>query len=346
MSFREYLGLETGLMLNNVFIIAEAGVNHNGSLDLAKQLVDVAVDCGVNAVKFQTFKASALVTKQAKQADYQIENTGKQESQFEMLQRLELSEQDHNDLITYCHQKNIEFMSTPFDLQSIHFLNTLGVKRFKIPSGEITNYPYLKMIGGFNKEIVLSTGMANIGEVEAALNVLIESGTSRKQITILHATTDYPTQMQEVNLKAMQTLAQAFKVNVGYSDHTLGIEVPTAAVALGATMIEKHFTLDKNMEGPDHKASLEPDELMAMVKAIRNIEVALGNGIKRPTVSELKNIPIARKSLVAACDIKKGERFTEQNLTIKRPGMGISPMRWNEFVGQKALKDYTIDSLI
>lgn len=330
----------------SVFIIAEVGVNHNGSLELAKQLVDVAVDCGVDAVKFQTFKASALVTKAAEQADYQTKNTGKQESQFDMLQRLELSEADHHNLLAYCAQNNIEFMSTPFDLKSVHFLNTLGVKRFKIPSGEITNYPYLKMIGEFNKEIVMSTGMANIGEVEAALNLLIESGTARDKITILHATTDYPTQMSDVNLKAMQTIEQAFKINVGYSDHTPGIEIPTAAVALGANMIEKHFTLDKTMQGPDHKASLEPHELMAMVKAIRNIEIALGNGIKCPSESEEKNIPVARKSLVADCDIKQGEVLTEQNLTVKRPGTGITPMCWNDMLGQTAIRDYKADDLI
>lgn len=330
----------------SVFIIAEVGVNHNGSLSLAKQLVDVAVDCGVDAVKFQTFKASALVTKQAKQADYQTQNTGKQESQFDMLQRLELSEADHHALLAYCQQKQIEFMSTPFDLQSVQFLNGLGVQRFKIPSGEITNYPYLKMIGEFNKQIVLSTGMANLGEVEAALNLLVESGTAKDAITILHATTDYPTQMTDVNLKAMQTLQSAFKVKVGYSDHTPGIEVATAAVAMGASMIEKHFTLDKTLPGPDHKASLEPHELKALVQAIRNIEQALGDGIKRPSASEAKNKQVARKSLVAACAIQQGEPFTEQNLTVKRPGLGISPMRWQEMLGQKAQKDYEEDELI
>lgn len=330
----------------SVFIIAEAGVNHNGSLRLAKQLIDVAVDCGVDAVKFQTFKASELVTTVAQQATYQTKNTGKQECQFDMLQRLELSEADHQDLLTYCTHKNIEFMSTPFDLLSVNFLNLLGVKRFKIPSGEITNYPYLKMIGGFNKDIILSTGMANLGEIEAALSILIEAGTPKDKITILHATTDYPTQMSDVNLIAMQTIAQAFKVKVGYSDHTSGIEVPTAAVALGASVIEKHFTLDKNMRGPDHKASLEPHELKAMVKAIRNVEVALGDGIKRPSENEVKNISVARKSLVAACDIKLGEAFSEQNLAVKRPGTGLSPMSWNQVVGQKATRDYKVDDLI
>jgi len=333
-------------MSKKIFIIAEAGVNHNGSLKLAKQLVDVAVDCGVDAVKFQTFKAKSLVTKIAVQAEYQTQNTGKQESQFDMLQRLELSEKDHHELLAHCAKNNIEFLSTPFDLQSIQFLKSLGVKRFKVPSGEITNYPYLKMMGEFDMEIILSTGMANIGEVEAALNVLVDSGTSKDNITVLHATTDYPTQVEDVNLKAMQTMASAFNVKVGYSDHTSGIEVPTAAVALGATVIEKHFTLDKNMPGPDHKASLEPDELKAMVKAIRNIELALGDGVKRPSKSEEKNIPVARKSLIAAYDIAEGDVFSEKNLTIKRPGTGISPMRWNEILGQVAIKHYKADDLI
>jgi N,N'-diacetyllegionaminate synthase len=330
----------------SVFIIAEVGVNHNGSLESAKQLVDVAKDCGADAVKFQTFKAATLVTKVAKQAGYQTTNTGKQESQFDMLKRLELSEQAHHELVAHCQKQQIEFMSTPFDLQSIQFLNRLGVERFKIPSGEITNYPYLKMVGAFNKEIVLSTGMATLADIEAALNSLIESGTDKHKITILHATTDYPTQMPDVNLMAMQTIAQAFKVKVGYSDHTPGIEVPIAAVALGASIIEKHFTLDKNLPGPDHKASLEPDELKAMVKAMRNIEIALGDGIKRPSASEQKNMQVVRKSLVALIDIKKGETFSEQNLTVKRPGLGISPMRWNEVIGQVAQKDYQVDDLI
>ena len=330
----------------SVFIIAEVGVNHNGSLELAKQLVDVASECGADAVKFQTFKAATLVTKSAKQADYQAANTGKQENQFDMLKRLELSEADHQELVDYCQLKNIEFMSTPFDLKSIQFLNGLGVNRFKIPSGEITNYPYLKMVGAYNKEVVLSTGMATLADIEAALNLLIESGTDKDKITILHATTDYPTQMQDVNLTTMQTIAHAFKVQVGYSDHTPGIEVPTAAVALGASIIEKHFTLDKNLPGPDHKASLEPQELKAMVKAIRNIEIALGDGIKSPSVNEQKNMQVARKSLVALTDIKKGDIFSEHNLTVKRPGLGISPMRWNEIIGQVAQKDYQADELI
>lgn len=330
----------------SVFIIAEVGVNHNGSLGLAKQLIDVAAEYGADAVKFQTFKAATLVTKSAKQAEYQISNTGKQESQFDMLKRLELSEVDHQELVNYCQQKQIEFMSTPFDTQSIQFLNSLGVNRFKIPSGEITNLPYLKMVGSINKEIVLSTGMATLADIEAALNLLIDSGTDKDKITILHATTDYPTQMQDVNLTAMQTIAHAFKIKVGYSDHTPGIEVPTAAVALGASIIEKHFTLDKNLSGPDHKASLEPQELKAMITGIRNIERALGDGIKRPSVSEQANMLVARKSIVALTGIKKGETLNERNLTVKRPGLGISPMHWNEIIGQVAQKDYQADELI
>lgn len=329
-----------------VFIIAEAGVNHNGSLELAKQLVDVAVDCGVDAVKFQTFKASSLVTKTAKQAEYQTTNTGKSESQFDMLKRLELSEQAHRELVNYCELRNIEFMSTPFDSESIRFLNGLGMTRFKIPSGEITNYPYLAMVGSYNKEIVLSTGMATLAEIEAALEILIESGTEKNKITVLHATTDYPTLMEDVNLTAMQTIAQAFKIKVGYSDHTQGIEVATASVALGASTIEKHFTLDRQLPGPDHKASLEPSELAQMVQAIRNIEVALGDGIKQPTVNEKKNMPLARKSIVAQTSIRKGEKFTEKNLIVKRPGSGLSPMRWNEIIGQVSQKNYEADDLI
>lgn len=330
----------------SVFIIAEVGVNHNGSLDLAKQLIDVACDCGADAVKFQTFKASSLVTKTAQQAEYQTANTQKVESQFAMLQRLEISDDDHQTLVDYCRSKSIEFMSTPFDLQSVQLLAELGVQRFKVPSGEITNYPYLQMIGGFNKQVILSTGMADLGEVEAALKVLVDAGTERHKITILHATTDYPTQMADVNLKAMQTMAQAFRLPVGYSDHTPGIEVATAAVAMGATVIEKHFTLDRNLPGPDHKASLEPDELKAMVMAIRNIEIALGDGIKRPTANEAKNIPVARKSIVAKQTIKVGEVFTPDNLTCKRPGTGISPMRWDEVLGKTASRNFAADELI
>lgn len=329
------------------FILAEAGVNHNGSLELAKKLIDAAVEAGADAVKFQTFKTELCITKNASKADYQVENTGNStETQFEMVKKLELSEEMHNELIAYCQQKNIMFLSTPFDHDSIELLHELGLEIFKIPSGEITNLPYLRQIGRLNKEVILSTGMANLGEIEAAINVLVQAGTERSKITLLHANTEYPTPMQDVNLKAMQTIGQAFSLPYGYSDHTLGIEVPIAAVALGASVIEKHFTLDKTMEGPDHKASLEPDELKAMVSAIRNIELALGSSIKQPSPSEAKNKPIARKSLVAKTDIKQGEIFTEQNLAIKRPGTGISPMRWDEILGTLAQRDYQEDEVI
>lgn len=322
-------------------------MNHNGSLELAKKLIDVASEAGADAVKFQTFKTELCITKNAVKADYQIENTGNsQETQFEMVKKLELSEAMHYELIAYCQQKNIMFLSTPFDHDSIELLNKLGLEIFKIPSGEITNLPYLRHIGSLNKQVILSTGMANLGEIEAALNVLTQAGTAKEKITVLHANTEYPTPMQDVNLKAMQTIGQAFDIAVGYSDHTLGIEVDVAAVALGASVIEKHFTLDKTMEGPDHKASLEPDELKAMVSAIRNIEQALGSSIKQPSPSESKNKPIARKSLVAKTAIKQGETFNAENLCIKRPGHGISPMRWDEIIGTKAQRDYAEDELI
>jgi N,N'-diacetyllegionaminate synthase len=332
---------------NKTFIIAEAGVNHNGSLELAKKMIDVAVDAGADAVKFQTFKAEKVVSKYAPKAEYQKKTTTVNESQLEMVRKLELDEVAHEKLLTYCRSRNIQFLSTPFDLESIDLLNKLGLEIFKIPSGEITNLPYLRKIGALKKEIILSTGMANLGEIEDALNVLICAGTKLKDITVLHCNTEYPTPMQDVNLKAMLTIKSAFPgIHVGYSDHTEGIEVPIAAVAMGATIIEKHFTLDKSLPGPDHKASLEPDELTAMVKAIRNIETSLGNGIKKPSPSELKNIPIARKSIVAASNIRKGEPFTEENLTTKRPGTGISPMRWDEMIWQVAQKDYEKDELI
>jgi N,N'-diacetyllegionaminate synthase len=329
-----------------VFIIAEAGVNHNGCLDMALQLVDVAADAGANAVKFQTFSADALVTKAARQADYQVENTGKTESQYEMLKRLELSENDHLAIIERCKQRQIQFLSTPFDSDSIVLLHKLGMTTYKVPSGELTNLPYLRQVASVAQQVILSTGMARLAEVEDALIALLQAGLSREQIIVLHATTEYPCPMDEVNLRAMQTLAQAFGVAVGYSDHTKGIEVPVAAVALGATVIEKHFTLDNRLPGPDHKASLEPLELKAMVSAIRNVEQALGDGVKQPTASELKNKPIARKSIVAACAIAKGNVFSEQNLTVKRAGAGISPMRWDEVLGQVAQRDYQTDELI
>ena len=333
-----------GIDTSKVFIIAEAGVNHNGSLDLAYRLIDVAKDAGADAAKFQTFKAENVVSKLADKAEYQKKTTDSDKSQLEMIRKLELSFEDFIKLKKYCDKKGIMFLSTPFDHQSIDFLYDL-VDIYKIPSGEIINYPYLKRIAAKNKPIIMSTGMANLGEVEEAINT-IRSVNSEAQISLLHCTTNYPTPYEEVNLKAMQTLAAAFKLPVGYSDHTLGIEVPVAAVAMGAKIIEKHFTLAKNMEGPDHKASLEPHELKAMVKAIRNIEKSLGDGIKKPNKSEIEIMKVVRKSIVASKSIKKGEIFTKTNITVKRPGTGISPMRWNEVIGQKANRDYKDDELI
>jgi len=332
--------------VSKVFIIAEAGVNHNGSIELAKKLIDVAAEAGVDAVKFQTFKAENLVSKKAQKAEYQKETTDSEESQFDMIKKLELDVDTHKELIAYCTEKDILFLSTPFDHDSIDLLNTLELEIFKIPSGEITNLPYLRKIGSLNKQVILSTGMANLGEIEGAINLLIAEGTNKKNITVLHANTMYPTPMEDVNLKAMQTIGQAFDINYGYSDHTLGIEVDIAAVAMGATVIEKHFTLDKAMEGPDHKASLAPNELIAMVKSIRNIELALGSPIKQPSKSEQPNMAVARKSIIAKRAIKKGELLSEESITIKRPGTGISPMRWDEVIGQLAQKDYLADDII
>ena len=334
--------------MNHTLIIAEAGVNHNGSLDLAKQLVDKAAEAGVDYVKFQTFKSEKLVTKSARQADYQQKNLGSKEgdSQLAMLKKLELSVEDHYVLIEYCRQKSVKFLSTAFDFDSIDFLHSLDLGLWKIPSGEITNYPYLKKIAQYGEPVILSTGMSEMEDIAAAINVLMKFGLKREQITILHCNTEYPTPFADVNLKAMQQIRDEFQVKVGYSDHTKGIEVPIAAVALGAQVIEKHFTLDKNMEGPDHKASLEPDELKAMVSDIRNIELAIGEGKKTASASEKKNIGIVRKSIVAACDIKKGEALTEENLTVKRPGTGISPMRWEDVIGTKAIRDFNEDELI
>lgn len=330
----------------SVFIIAEAGVNHNGSIELAKKLIDVASEAGADAVKFQTFKTENLVSRNAQKAQYQKDTTNAKESQFEMIKKLELDADTHIELIEYCKTKNIMFLSTPFDLDSVDLLNDLGLEIFKIPSGEITNLPYLRKIGSLNKEIILSTGMANMKEIEDALAVLTISGTLKKNITVLHANTMYPTPMRDVNLNAMLSIANKFDVDYGYSDHTLGIEVGIAAVAMGASVIEKHFTLENTMDGPDHKASLEPDELMAMVKSIRNIEVALGNDVKEASESEKPNMAAARKSIVASKGIKKGELFTEKNLSIKRPGDGISPMKWDEILGSKANKNYVEDELI
>jgi N,N'-diacetyllegionaminate synthase len=333
-------------MKNKTFIIAEAGVNHNGSIEIAKKMIEVAKECGADAIKFQTFKAEKIVSKYAPKAEYQKQTTGETDSQLEMVKKLELSFGDFIALKEYCDKLNIMFLSTPFDFESIEFLNDLGLEIFKIPSGEITNLPYLEKIGKLGKKIILSTGMADLGEIEDALDILIFSGTKKENITVLHCNTEYPTPYEDVNLLAMLTIKEAFKVKVGYSDHTLGIEVPIAAVALGASVIEKHFTLDKNMEGPDHKASLEPYELKAMIDAIRNIEKSLGDGIKKPSKSELKNKDIARKSIVAKRKIKKGEIFTEDNITVKRPGNGISPMRWYEVLGKVASRDYEEDELI
>ncbi len=327
-------------------IIAEAGVNHNGDLKLAKQLIDAAAIAGADLVKFQTFNATRLATISAKKADYQRKTTGSAESQFDMLRRLELTEMMHHELIAHCESKNIGFFSTGFDIESVDLLVKLGQEHFKIPSGEITNLPYLRHIGQFGKAIILSTGMATLGEIEAAIDVLERAGTPRGNLTVLHCTTEYPTPMCEVNLRAMNSIQAAFGVAVGYSDHTQGIEVAIAAVAMGATVIEKHFTLDRKLPGPDHQASLEPAELSAMVAAIRNIEEALGDGIKRLTPSEARNKPVARKSLVASCKIKAGAFFTVENLTTKRPGIGISPMRWDEFLGKRAIRDFAIDELI
>ncbi|TCK84891.1 N-acetylneuraminate synthase [Albibacterium bauzanense] len=332
----------------NVIIIAEAGVNHNGSIENAFKLVDAAVEAGVDYVKFQTFKANKLVSNKAKKADYQIENTNNNtESQLEMLQRLELSESAHEQLIKYCNSKNINFFSTAFDLDSLDYLLSLGMQMVKIPSGEITNLPYLRNAAKLFKKIILSTGMSTLEEVRDALKVFLDNGILRENITILHCNTEYPTPMKDVNLKAMLHIQKEFGTLIGYSDHTLGIEVPIAAVALGATMIEKHFTLDKNMKGPDHKASLDPDELKAMVSAIRNIESAVsGTGLKTPSESEMKNITIARKSIIAKTRIAKGDIFSEENLTVKRPGNGISPMLWDTVIGKIATRDFSADDLI
>jgi N,N'-diacetyllegionaminate synthase len=333
-------------MENKIFIIAEAGVNHNGNIEIAKKMIEVAKQCGADAVKFQTFKTEEVISKHAPKAEYQKLNTGETKSQLEMVKKLELSFEDFIELKEYCDKVGIIFLSTPFDFQSIEFLHSLGLEIFKIPSGEITNLPYLEKIGKLRKKIILSTGMADLGEIEDALDILISNGTERENITLLHCNTEYPTPYEDVNLLAMITIREAFKVKVGYSDHTLGIEVPIAAAALGASIIEKHFTLDKNMEGPDHRASLEPYELKAMIDAIRNIEKALGNGIKKPSKSEIKNRDIVRKSIVAKRNIRKGEIFTEDNITVKRPGTGISPMRWYEVLGKNAIKDFKEDDII
>lgn len=333
--------------MNKVLIIAEAGVNHNGSMVIAKQLVDAAVDAGVDIIKFQTFKADKLVSKYAKQAEYQKRNIGDgNDSQFDMLRKLELSARDHEELIVYCKQRGIRFWSTAFDFESMDYLHSLNLGLWKIPSGEITNYPFIRKVASYAEPVIVSTGMCSESDIQSAVDVLNKYGVSREQIVILHCNTQYPTPYQDVNLKAMCTIKQKFGTKVGYSDHTQGIEVPIAAVALGASVIEKHFTIDKNLPGPDHKASLEPTELKVMVKAIRHIEQALGDGVKKVSDSEKVNIVVARKSIVAACPIKKGELLTEENLTVKRPGTGLSPMRWLEVVGTLATKDYQEEDLI
>lgn len=325
--------------MENVIIIAEAGVNHNGDINLAKRLIDVAVSAGVDYVKFQTFKAETIVSPIAKKANYQSTNTPEDnDSQFQMLKKLELSHEDHIELIAYCNQKKISFFSTAFDVEGVHYLETLNLEIFKIPSGEITNYPYLKAIAKTNKPIILSTGMSNLQEIETAISVLVKYGAKKETMTVLHCNTEYPTPMRDVNLKAMLTIAQHFGVKIGYSDHTLGIEVATAAVALGATVIEKHFTLDRTMVGPDHKASLEPNELKAMVFAIRNIEKAIsGNATKVPSPSEIKNIFVARKSIHLKSYIESGSIISEEDIIALRPGDGISAMEWNNVIGKKLI---------
>jgi N,N'-diacetyllegionaminate synthase len=334
------------LKLRSTLIIAEAGVNHNGSMDFARRMIDVAVDAGADIVKFQTFTAETLVTTAAEKAEYQKDLNGAAESQFDMIKKLELDRDAHMVLIRYCKERGIRFLSTAFDHTSIDLLHELNIPLYKIPSGEITNLPYLRHIGRIGKPVIISTGMATLKEVEDALNILEESGISKGEITILHCNTEYPTPMEDVNLNAMLTMRDGLGIQVGYSDHTLGIEIPIAAVAMGATVIEKHFTLDRTLPGPDHHASLEPNELKDMVLAIRNVEKAMGDGVKMPSPSEVKNISVVRKSIVAGKQIKAGELFSEKNLLIKRPGTGISPMKWEKVLREKSQKDFNKDDLI
>ncbi len=330
--------------MSRVFVIAEAGVNHNGDIEIAKQLIDAASEAGADAVKFQTFQADSLVCRTAKKAEYQLETTDRTETQYDMLKKLELTPQMHRELIEHCIKRNIMFLSTPFDLESIKLLSELGMQIYKIPSGEITNLPYLREIAKQQKKIILSTGMSSMDEVKAAVNVLKNNGT--EDITLLHCNTQYPTPISDVNLLAMVKMREETGLPVGYSDHTQGIEVPIAAAALGAEVIEKHFTLNRKMEGPDHKASLEPQELMQMVVGIRKIESALGSNIKQVSESEMTNVAIVRKSIVAAANIKRGEKYTEKNITTKRPATGISPMLWDEIIGKTADRDYKVDEMI
>jgi N,N'-diacetyllegionaminate synthase len=333
-------------MTTRTLVIAEAGVNHNGDVQLARRLVDAAADAGADVVKFQTFVADRLVTTSARKADYQALATTQSESQHTMLRRLELTRDMHETLIAHCEARGIMFLSTGFDIESVDMLVSLGVRTFKIPSGEIANLPYLRHIGGLGGDVILSTGMATLADIEAAIDVLERAGTPRSRMTVLHCTSEYPTPMEEVNLRAMVSIRDAFRVAVGYSDHSAGIEVPIAATALGATVIEKHFTVDRALPGPDQKASLEPRELEAMVSAIRNIELALGDGIKRLTTSEGRNRLVARKSIIAARPITAGEVFSDRNIVAKRPGNGISPMRWDEVIGRRATRDFAADELI
>lgn len=330
--------------MKRTLIIAEAGVNHNGDINIARKLIDVAKEAGVDAVKFQTFKTENAICRDAKKADYQMQTTESEESQFDMVKKLELSEEMHDELIRYCKEKKIMFLSTPFDLDSIDLLEKYDMSIMKIPSGEITNYPYLVRIAQTGKKIIMSTGMCYLSEVEDAVKILHENGAM--DITLLHCNTEYPTPMKDVNLNAMDTMRRTLDLSVGYSDHTVGIEIPIAAVALGATVIEKHFTLSREMEGPDHKASVEPEELKAMVHAIRNVDIAMGNGIKEPSESERKNITVARKSIVAKKDITVGSAFSEENITTKRPGTGLTPMQWNNVIGKVAKENYKMDEMV
>ena len=330
-----------------VRIIAEAGVNHNGNINTAKKLIKIASNADADYVKFQTFKAENLVTKNAKRAKYQIRNTNiKNQTQFEMLKNLELKKDQHHILLKECRDKKVSFLSTGFDIESLNFLKKIGLKIFKIPSGEITNIPYIRHVGGFRKEIILSTGMSNLKEVEIAISELIKSGTRLEKITLMHCTTDYPTSMGDVNLKAIQTLKDEFNCKVGYSDHTLGDEISIAAIAIGASTIEKHFTISRNSSGPDHKASMEPEELVNMIKKIRNIEKALGDGVKKPSKGEMKNIMIARKSIISKSNINIGDKFSSNNITTKRPGNGISASDWDKLLGKISKKNYKKDDLI
>lgn len=333
-------------MNSRTFIIAEAGVNHNGSLKIAKKMVDAAAKTGADAVKFQVFRAKELATSYAPKAPYQMKKANKKESHLTMLKKLELGKIAIKKLMGYCTKNDIVFIASPFDLKSIELLDELGVKIFKIPSGEITNLPYLRKIGALKRRIILSTGMSNLNEVGKALKVLINAGTRKENIVVLHCNSQYPTPLEDVNLNAMRTIKKTYGINVGYSDHTLGIEAPIAAAALGAAVIEKHFTLNKNMPGPDHKTSLEPNELKEMVRAIRKTEKMLGSCSKKMSHSEIKNVKVARKSIVAAMSIKKGEIFTNKNLSIKRPGTGLNPMKWDIVIGSIAKKDFIVDELI